>query len=534
MQNIEIIIILLTITSFLAVIADKTRFPFPILLILVGVLFSQVPWIPPITLAPELVFFIFLPPLLHFSAWDVPWADFKANLRPIGLAGVGLVFFTTALVAWAAHQWVPGLGWPEAFVLGAIVSPPDAVAAAAATQGLGLHKRIRVILEGESLVNDASGLIAYKYAVAAVVTGAFSLWQATGQFLVVAGGGVAIGLCLGYLLAWVHRNWTEEPKVEVVLSLLTPYFAYLIAENLHVSGVLAVVTNGLFLAMRAPQIYSSQSRLQGRAVWETVNFILNSLVFLLIGLQLKHIVTDLDTTYPLGQLWVYGLVVSLATIFVRFLWVYPAAYLPRLLSRRIREREYFRHANVVIFSWAGMRGVVSMAAAFALPLTIVGGQAFPNRALITFLTFCVVLITLVLQGLTLPWLIKLLGVKPYSSAEEELTARLALINSSIIYIEENLSYGRMSEQVLGQIKNKYEIKINRLRALHSQAVPDGPESPIEVFNQFVQVQVELLAVERGFLQTMRKNREADEGVLRQLEHELDLEEARLTAAPKHH
>ncbi|MCU0450308.1 MAG: Na+/H+ antiporter [Bernardetiaceae bacterium] len=530
MQNLEIIIVLLTITTFLAVVADKTRFPFPILLILVGMLFSQVPWIPQISLAPELVFFIFLPPLLHFSAWGVPWADFKANLRPIGLAGVGLVFFTTALVAWAAHQWVPGLGWPEAFVLGAIVSPPDAVAAAAATEGLGLHKRIRVILEGESLVNDASGLIAYKYAVAAVVTGAFSLWQATGQFLVVASGGVAIGLSLGYLVAWVYRNWTEEPKVETVLSFLTPYFAYLIAENLHVSGVLAVVSCGLFLAVKAPQTNSALSRLQGRAVWETVNFILNSLVFLLIGLQLKHIVADLDTTYSLSQLWGYGLLVSLATIVVRFLWVYPAAYLPRLLSRRIREREYFRHGNVVVFGWAGMRGVVSMAAAFALPLTIVGGQAFPNRALITFLTFCVVFVTLTLQGLTLPWLIKLLRLEPYSSAKEEVQARLALITSSINYIEENLSYGRMSDQVLGQLKTKYEIKINRLRAIHNQEVPDGLNSPIDVFNQFVQMQVELLEVERGFLRDMRKARQIDEEVMRKLEHELDLEEARLLTA----
>jgi CPA1 family monovalent cation:H+ antiporter len=484
-------------------------------------------------LKPEIVFLIFLPPLLYYSAWGVPWRDFRANLRPITLAGVGLVFFTTVLVAWAAQACVPGLGWPEAFVLGAIVSPPDAVAAAAATKGLGLHRRIVTVLEGESLINDASGLIAYKYAIAAVLTGSFSLWQAGLQFLWVASAGVAVGLGLGYLMAWIHKNFVEGPQEETTLSLLTAYFAYLIAENLHVSGVLAVVACGLYMSFRAQEVFTTQARLQGRSVWDTINFILNSVVFILIGLQLRSILTSLESSYSASELWWYGLLVSVATIVARVIWVYPAAYLPRL-SKRVREREYFRHANVVVFCWAGMRGVVSMAAAFALPLTVSSGQPFPNRDLILFLTFCVIFFTLVAQGLTLPWLIKLLGIKPHTGHEEEADVRLKLAYASIAHIEDNLSYGVMSQPVLDQLKHKYELKINQLRALQNPAPtnPNDPEAvgpdPIAVFNQFIAVQVEMICVEREFLLQLRRQRQGDEEVIRRLEAELDIEEARLS------
>jgi monovalent cation/hydrogen antiporter len=533
MENLEIIIVLLTLTTFLAVISDKTRLPFPILLISVGVAAGAVPWIPPIVLKPEIVFLIFLPPLLYYSAWGLPWRDFQANLRPITLAGVGLVFFTTAIVAWAAHTYVPGLGWPEAFVLGAIVSPPDAVAAASATKGLGLHRRIVTILEGESLINDASGLIAYKYAIAVVLTGTFSLWQAGLQFLWVASAGVAVGLGLGYVMAWIHKNFVEGPQEETTLSFLTAYFAYLIAENLHVSGVLAVVACGLYMSFRSQEVFTTQSRLQSRSVWDTINFILNSVVFILIGLQLRSILTSLGNSYSAGELWWYGLVVSLATIAARFVWVYPTAYLPRLF-KGVRQREYFRHANVVVFCWAGMRGVVSMAAAFALPLTVSSGQPFPHRDLILFLTFCVIFFTLVAQGLTLPWLIKLLGIQPHTSHEEEAKVRLELAYGSIAHIEDNLSYGVMSQPVLDQLKHKYEIKVNRLRALQNPALtnPDAPKAegpdPIEIFNQFIAVQVEMIRVEREMLHHLRRQRQADEEVIRKLEGELDMEEARLS------
>jgi len=533
MENLEIIILLLTLTTFLAVISAKTRFPFPILLILVGVAAGTIPWVPTIILKPDIVFLIFLPPLLYYSAWGLPWPDFKANLRPITLAGVGLVFFTTCLVAWAAHEYVPGLGWAEAFVLGAIISPPDAVAAAAATKGLGLHRRIVTILEGESLINDASGLVAYKYAIAAVITGAFSLWQASLQFVWVATAGVLVGLVLGYMMAWIHKNLVHGPQEEVTLSFLTAYFAYLIAENLHVSGVLAVVACGLYMSFRSSEIYTFQARLQGRAVWDTVNFILNSIVFILIGLQLKTILANLSSQYALGDLVIYGLIVSGATIFARFLWVYPAAYLPRL-SKRTRTREYFQHSNVIIFCWAGMRGVVSMAAAFALPLTMNNGQPFPNRDLILFITFAVVFVTLVVQGLTLPWLIKLLKLQPHSILAEEAKIRLQVAYSSVAHIEENLSFGVISEQVLSQIKTKYEIRINHLQARQAPVsqVEDPTAKPLEdaaaIFEQFMDIQVELIRVERQFLRDLQLAGSVESEIIRDLERELDLEEARLT------
>ena len=397
MENVDIIIVLLFGVTFLGVLSKKFNFPLPIVLVLSGILISLIPGLPVISLKPDIIFFIFLPPLLYEAAWNTSWRDFKAAIRPISLAAIGLVFFTTLTVAWAAHTLIDGLSWAEAFLLGAIVSPPDAVAANSVTKGLGLHPRLTAILEGESLVNDASGLIAYRYALLALTAGNFILWKAGLNFLWVSISGIAIGLVIGYLIYLIHKKFFCDPVLEVTLSFLTPFASYLIAEHFEVSGVLAVVTSGLYLSFRSDETFSNESRMMAYSVWQTIIFILNALVFILIGLQLRDVMKGISH-YPWQTLVISALIISFVVIIVRFIWVVPAVMLPRILSKRIREKEPFDPRNMIIFGWAGMRGVVSMAAALALPMTVSGNKGFENRDLIIYLSFCVILITLVNIG----------------------------------------------------------------------------------------------------------------------------------------
>lgn len=526
MENVSIIVILLFAITFLSVLSNKYKFPFPIILVLSGVVISLIPGLPVVALDPDVVFIIFLPPLLYNAAWNTSWHDFKAAVRPISLASVGLVFFTTALVGLTAHLLIPGLSWPLAFLIGAIVSPPDAVAATAVTKGLGLAPRIIAILEGESLVNDASGLIAYKYALAAIAAGNFVLWQAGLNFLWVAAAGIAIGLAIAYIIYIVHKKFICDPVIEVTLTFLTPFASYLLAEHFHVSGVLAVVSTGLYLSFRSGEIFSHQSRIMAYAVWDVIVFILNSLIFILIGLQLRSIMQGISE-YPVSALILYGLVISFVVIVVRFIWIVPAALLPRWLSKRIRESEPFDPRNMVVFGWAGMRGVVSMAAALALPLTLKDGSTFPHRNLIIYLSFCVILSTLVLLGLTLPWVIRKLKLEPHSIVAEEYDVRSKIVTAAISHIEENLSL--VSDELLNNIKNKYEVKYNRLQKTDLPANYFGKEQklPENIFNQFSKMQIDLISVEREALQQLHRYGKASEEILRKIERELDLEETRL-------
>src|SRR6266481_6411757 len=325
----------------LATLATRLRLPYAVLLVLGGLLLGFVPGLPTITLNPELVLVLFLPPLIYSSAWLTSWREFRTSLRPILQLSLGLVLVTTLVIAVVAHA-IAGLSWPVAFVLGAVVSPTDAVAASAIAKQLGLPRRIVTIIEGESLVNDATGLVAYRFAVAAVVTGVFSLGEASLQFVVVSVGGIALGLVAGWSLSYVHR-WLDNPPLEITVTLVTPFAVYLLGEEvLHVSGVLATVTTGLYLTWRAPTFFSSGTRLQAEAVWETLIFLLNGLVFILIGLQLPGILATLNTTIarrsPILLVWDAALV-SLTVILVRLVWAFTQALLPRLLSRRLRERD---------------------------------------------------------------------------------------------------------------------------------------------------------------------------------------------------
>jgi CPA1 family monovalent cation:H+ antiporter len=522
LENVSTVIVLLAIVTALAQVTDRIRIPYPVMLVIAGIVIGLIPGLPTVSLDSEVVFLLFLPPILYAAAWNTSLPDFTAASRPITLLATGCVLFTTTVVAVIAHYLVPGFGWAESFVLGAIISPPDAVAATSATKGLGLPKRVITVLEGESLVNDATGLIAYRYAVAAAATGTFIFWLAAVNFFYVALLGIIIGFAIGIVFRWVHRITPDNAITDTAFTLLAPYTAYLVAEEFHSSGVLAVVTCGLFLSQYASEIFDHRTRIQAVSVWNVLIFLVNGIIFILIGLQLPLILKNIGD-HSIMELVGYGAIVSLATIVARIVWVFPGAYIPRWLSKSIREREPDTNVKLVsIVSWAGMRGVVSLAAALALPLTIGTGTTFPNRDLIIFLTFCVIFSTLVLQGLTLPSLVKAFRLSPDDKdLRDHQEAKLLIASSIIEHIEENYSIG-LTEAVLGQIKAKYEIQIQRIRK-------DSSERKLtdEQIWEFLQIQRALLREERNVVKQIRKKKKVSEEALRKIEHELDLEESRL-------
>jgi len=525
MEKVGIIVAILFCIVFLGLLSGRYKFPFTIVLVLSGIAIGLIPGLPEITLSPDVVFLIFLPPLLYSAAWTTSWNEFKVAIVPIAWAAVGLVFLTTIVVAIVAHSIIPEIGWPLAFLIGAIVSPPDAIAATSITKGLGLSPRLMAILEGESLLNDASGLIAYKYALAAVLAGNFVLWQAGLNFLIVAAIGTGIGLVFAYIVFQIHKHFICDPVIEVTLTFLTPFAAYLIAEHFHFSGVLSVVSAGLYLSFRAPEMLTHQSRIMAYSAWEVIIYILNSLVFIFIGLQLRSVMEGISNDYTYGELATYGLAISLAVIGIRFIYVYPAVYIPRLLSKRIRSQGFDRK-NLVIFGWSGMRGVVSMAAALALPTTMLDGTTFVHRDLVIFLTFCVILSTLLILGLSLPWVIRKLKIAPHTIVAEEFEVRTQVVGKVVSHIEENFSL--VNDNVLRNIKNKYEIKYNRIQKtdLPANYFANGETLEGKVFYDFTRLQIELIRFERDYLHRLHKNG-ASEEIMRKMERELDLEEARL-------
>ena len=424
---VELILALLAVTVVLGLLARRLGVAEPILLVVGGLLLGLQPWAPSIVLDPQVVFLLFLPPLLYAAAFRTPWPDFREQLRPIVLLAVGLVLFSTTVVAVAAHFAV-GLPWPSAFVLGAIVSPPDAVAAVAITRQLRVPKLITTVLEGESLVNDASALVTLRVAIAAVVTGAFSLWDAGFLFVFASLGGIVLGLLGGWLAVrlhvWLDRNKLADSKLTITITLLTPFAVYLPAEHLHLSGVLAAVTAGFWVGNRCEEVFSEELYEEARAVWQWVEFILNGLIFILVGFALRSILDQLSSQHTMDELAVSAAIISGVVIVARLVWTFPGAYIPRWLDRQLLgiPTPYPPWQDVAVVGWTGMRGVVSLAAALALPLTTAAGKPFPGRDLIQFLTFCVIFVTLVGQGLTLPLIIRGLGcsLSQESPADEPL------------------------------------------------------------------------------------------------------------------
>ncbi len=541
MAEIGVIFLLLAAVAALATIADRIRIPYPILLVISGLALAFVPpdVLPRYELDPEIVFVLFLPPLLFASAFFTSWRDFRRNLRPIGLLAVGLVLFTVVGVAAVAH-YVAEMSWAAAFVLGAIVSPTDAIAATSIAQRLGVPRRIVTLLEGESLVNDATGIVAYR--IAYRVAGAyaiFSIWGAGLQFVVGAVGGVAVGLVAGWVVVKSFALLDDTP-VEIVVSLLAPFAAYLAAEELpHIvwhellgfeaepffSGVLAAVAAGIYVGRYSPTIMSPTSRLEGGAVWNVVVFLLNGLAFILIGLQLPIILRGLGE-YTTGELLLYGAAVSLAVIVVRVLWVFPATYLPRIASRAVREKDPAPPwRNVAVLSWAGMRGVISLAAALALPTETALGGPFPFRDLILFLTFAVILATLVLQGLSLPFLIRALGLEDDGSVErEEVRARIESADAALARLEELTEEEWVREDTAERVRGMFGYRRSRFVARKMGVDEDGFEERSQSYQRLSR---ELLLAQRNALVRLRNEGTISDEALHRIERDLDLEETRL-------
>ena len=522
---VEIFVGLLLAVAVLALLARKLHIPYPILFVIGGLLLGSIHGLPQVRLNPELVFLFFLPPLLFPAALFTSWRDFRLNLRPISLLAIGLVLFTTIAVAYLTHYFMH-LPLAAGFVLGAIISPPDAIAATAIAERLKIPRRIVTILEGESLVNDATALVAYRFGVAAVLSGSFSLAHASGQFFIVGLGGILVGLIIGWLAQQFHKRVDDAP-IEITVSLLTPFVAYLVADDLGVSGVLAVVTAGLYLGRRMADLLTFKTRLQGGPVWEMVEFLLNGFVFILIGLQLPAVLHALSNeAIPLHRLVWYALFISFAVILIRILWVFPAAYLPRLLFKNIRARDpYPSWQHVTLIGWTGMRGVVSLAAALAIPLTIQNGDPFPDRDLILFLTFIVILATLVVQGLSLPLLIRWLGVKDDGSMEiEEREARLKANQAALARLNEIGEHEPAKVDALQRLRAEYEDHIRQVEGAESA----NAGTSLRLFSsEFERLSHEALQIERRTILQLRNEDAIADEVLRRIQRDIDLAEARL-------
>jgi monovalent cation/hydrogen antiporter len=521
-ENSLILVGLLVAAAALLATAELVRIPYPILLVLGGLGLGFMPGMPQIELAPDLVLVAILPPLLYGTAFFTSLRELRANVRQITLLSVGLVLMTMIAVAVVAHAVVPGLTWPGAFVLGAIVSPTDPTAASAIAQRLGLPRRLIALIEGESLVNDGTALVAYRFAVAAVVTGSFSLASASGRFLLNVAGGIAVGLAVGFVIRQVRRR-IDNPPVEITISILSGYFAYLPAQAAGVSGILAAVTVGIYMGWYTPELTTPQMRLQGTAVWEIFFFLLNALLFALIGLQLPAILDALSGTSP-GTLVYYAAVVTAAVVGARFVWVFAATWLQRL-SRRGHERPAQSWKEATILTWSGMRGAVSLAAALALPLTTDAGSSFPDRELIVFLTFAVILGTLVVQGLTLPGLIGRLGLEDDRLAEkEEAKARIHAAEAALARLEELVDEEWVLEDTANRLRGLYNFRRERFRtrfdAESDRAIEDRSTN-------YQRLRHELLQAEHRAILELRRSGRIDDAVMRQVERDLDLEDARL-------
>lgn len=524
MWSLEAFIALLIAVVILVRLSRLLELPPAIPLLVGGLALSYVPPFGNLELHPELVFTLFLPPLLFYAAFQTSWRDFKRNARAISLLAIGLVIATTVIVGMIAHAIIPGLSLAAAFALGAIISPTDAIAATSITERIGVPRRIATVLEGESLVNDATGIVAYRLAVAAVATGAFSFFDAGKEFLWSSTGGVLVGLLFGWLYVFLLRRFDDAP-VENTITIIAPFTTYLVAEQLlHVSGVLAVVTAGLYFARRAPRIISSETRMQGESFWQMLDFLFNGTLFLLLGLQLRRIVAGLGGI-SFSEAVFYAVIVSAATILTRILWVYPATYLPRILSKKLRARDpYPSWKPVFIVSWTGMRGAISLAAALALPYTTAAGAEFPQRNLIIFLSFAVILATLVVQGLSLTPIIRWLGITgDNATAREEAEARLTVVNAAMLQIGKMEQIEGAQINQLKRIKNEY-----RQRATSAETALSGGENGCRAyFETDRNMRLEILKAEREAALRLRDDGTVHDHAMRHIEHDLDLAEQQL-------
>ena len=533
-QAVELVflLLLLFVVAFGA-LARKLKTPYPIVLVIAGALLGFVPHVPKITLNPDVVFFVVLPPLLYAAAWVTSWREFSFNLASILMLAFGLVGFTVLGVSACAHWLFPGFDWRLGFVLGAIVAPTDAIAATAIANRIGLPKRIVDILEGESLVNDASGLLALEFGIAMVVRGQTpTISEGLGRMAFLIFAGLAVGLLTGWIVDRVER-WIDDGPIEIAISILVPYAAYFGADRIHASGVLAVVACGLFLSRRSSQFFSPEVRLQIWGFWDSSVFILNGLVFVLIGLQLPHVLAGIRD-YRLTSLLLFGALFSGLVILLRLIWIFPGAF----LANRIRQK--ILHQNVafpslrtlLVTGWTGMRGVISLAAAIALPEALENGNPLPQRDLIIFLAFSIIFVTLVLQGLTLPFVVRLLKIGEGSGGKdprdkEEESARREMLLSALSHLE------RTRAEDASEFREIYDDLTGHYQ--HKLAVVSGEEDPEHALSpahreRHAGILRDLLRVERQTVIRLRDQGRINDETLRQLEYELDLREANPTSA----
>ncbi|MBB6499309.1 Na+/H+ antiporter [Pedobacter cryoconitis] len=526
-DNLILILVLLLGVTILVMVGQRLKVSYPIFLVLAGLIIGFVPGIPHIRVDPDIIFLLFLPPLLYEAAWLISWKDFWEYKGAIFLMAVGLVFITSVAVAYAAVAFIPGFTLALGFLLGGIISPPDAIAASSVLKGIKIPKTINSLLEGESLVNDASSLIVFKFAMAAVITGSFVFQNAAVSFVTVAGSGILIGLGVGLVFYAIHRWLPTNENIDTVLTLLTPYFMYIVAEHFEASGVMAVVSGGLLLSSQSHVTLTSNSRIKIASVWSAVTFMMNGVVFILIGLALPDIVNGLGSEYPLKTAIGYGVGISLLALFVRFFWLFSTSRLTLLVNKRTRVRYQGMtwHSSVVIV-WAGMRGVVSLAAALSIPVMLSNQVPFPLRNLILFITFVVILVTLVIQGLSLPLIVRILKIpeNTYKLSEQEQNTqiKLRLIDRSLRRIQENYQFQCIHNELMANFKSELEGSLNdKKNNLEAFRLGQIDKQELKVYNE---IMLDLIRIQRNELHLLKKDKNYDDDIIRMEERRLDLEE----------
>jgi monovalent cation/hydrogen antiporter len=519
-----VFLLLLLFVAAFGALACRLKTPYPILLVVAGLLLGFIPGIPRIILNPDIIFFVILPPLLYAAAWQISWREFSYNMVSIFLLAFGLVTFTVLVVAEVAQWFLPGFNWVMGFALGAVVAPTDAIAATSIARRIGLPQRIVDVLEGESLINDASALLAFEFGVAMLVNGQSpAVVSGILRLIYLAAIGVAVGLLIGVIVNWVEHRIDDGP-IEIALSLLTPYAAYLAADSIKASGVLAVVACGLYLSRRSSGFFSAGVRLQATAVWDSLTFIINGLVFIFIGLQLPYVLAG-ARDHNLRTLLIYGALFSALLILLRLIWLFPGAHLSYIIRRRVfHQREPTPSArNIFIVGWTGMRGVISLAVAMALPHTLANGAPFAQRPLIIFLTFSAILVTLVLQGLTLAPLTRALGLAGGAgrNVEEEEEARRVILESALQHLDkvrenEKAEFARVYDDLELHYRDRLATLTEKEADIHSGR-----------YGRYIELSRELIQVERRTAIRLRDQRHINDELLRQLEREMDLAEERL-------
>jgi monovalent cation/hydrogen antiporter len=527
-REIQILVLLLIAIAAVGVVAKRSNVPPAILLVLTGIGLALVPGLPAVRLAPQLVLLLVLPPLIYSSAVAMSWREFRFNLRPISLLAIGCVVFTTLAAATATH-WLLGWSWPVGFVLGAIVSPPDAVAPLAIARRMQLPKRILVILEGEGLANDATALILYRFAIVAVSAGTFSLTRATGEFAVIIAGELLWGIAVGWMMLRLRRR-VADAQIEIVLSILTPFIAYWPPEHLGGSGVLATVVAGLYVSWNGLSLISAATRLQGVFFWDVLIYLIEGIVFLMTGLQARELIIGLGS-YPLLALIGGAAVIGGVVILARFVWMFPATYLPRWLSPSIARKDPAPPWQwPFLLAFTGVRGIVSLAAALAIPFSMDNGRPFPNRDLILFFTFSVIIVTLVGQGLMLPAVIRVLGLANAGGRElladktEELLARRRAIEAALERLDRLAAERRLTDDVVQRLRTTYQERLS-----HFQSAPGREKAHQDPAVPADEIELLLIAAERERINGLYRQGTLKDEARRRLERELDLREANLAS-----